>query len=1128
MENFSIGTIVIPGIFALLLFLVFSYLYRQSREPYFRAWQMAWAAYGLQYALLAWSYYGPSRTSLAFLLSSLLFCGVAAAIFVSTRLLQEDLRFHWSDAVLGAGAVALIAQNYLANAENGSLRPEAQPHLRVEVGIAAVLVYCAFRFYRIGRQRDSTGFRLLAGSLLCWVPLLALRQFAGVYQRYLSGIGPFVTPLPEMMIGTSMVVVMFEHERRLMQENALAFSTLDANPTTLLGPSEVAPALGKVLERLLRLVRARRGAICIAEPWRAVLPSLSSGFPQDLVQHLESDGSGEYLSDMAYRRGGVATFRNLPHMSEPLPAGPPGRFERCKALMAEYGVSALTAVSLQTRDNNFGVVLFPHPGRSEFGGAQIRLLLAVAMQIGMTLENYVAMHDIRRRTREYELLTQMGQVISSRLDPDEVLRSIHKELGLLFDTATFHVAFLEDGEVRFEFESVEGEIQPKRRRAAINGLTEYVIRTGQPLLVCSEMEKTRARLGLTFDPERPAKSYCAVPILMNNRSVGILAAMNLEREFVYQQRDLELLQTAAGQVAVAIDNARMFAEQRHRSRYLAFLNNVSKTAISSQNAEEMLAEIAGQIQQNFDFDHIGIGMLDYVTKEIEIKAEAGATAHRAGQRVPLGVGVIGRCARSHEMVLVEDGGEVHLQGILPDSRSVLCLPLSYGESLLGVLNVESRREKAFADQEILILGTLADLLATALHNAFVFQKLQQQSITDGLTGIKTRRFFLEAVQSEWKRASRSGRPFSVVLIDLDKFKEVNDGLGHLEGDLVLARVGRLLEQKCRQSNVVARYGGDEFVVLMPETGVEQAQILSERLRLWIVTDAMLSERHISGSFGVASFPLHGATPEEVIRVADTGMYVSKRAGGNCVSIAEEFMGVDSAVAQRQLLTAYIEGFLQREHTGPESVQELVSTLKKMCGEPQDRPSMMEGLYALSRAAESREFHSAGQGEAAVRYLEPMGRELAMPPDELQDVLYAARVHDVGKLIIPERILCKPGPLTEEEYYLVKMHSPISAEIVSCIPQSERLQQIVQHHHERFDGGGYPAGLKGEQIPLGSRMLGVVDAYLNMTSDRPFAPRLSQADAIAELERCSGTQFDGMLVRLFLRQLRGELAAHSGK
>lgn len=531
MESISIGIIAVRGIFALLLFLVFSYLYQQAREPYFRAWQMAWAAYSLQYALLAWTYYGTAQTSIPFLLSTLLFCAVAAAIYVSTRLVQEDFELHWSDAVLGAAALALIAQDYFAHVGNGVFRREALPHLSMELGVAALLAYCALRFFRIGRQRDSIGFRLLAGSLACWVPLLAVRQFPGWYEHYLSSAGPYVGPLPEMMIGTSMVVVMFEHERRLMQENALAFSTLDVDSTVLLARADLAPALEKVLHRILRLVRADQGTICISEPWRAVLPSVSLGFPEEFVPQLEGDGSGEYLTDMAYRRGGLATFRNLPQMTEPLPAGPPGRFDRCKALMTQHGVTALTAISLQTRDNNFGVVLFPHSNRTVFGSAQVRLLLAVAMQIGMTLENYVVMHDTKRRTREYELLTQMGQVISSRLDPDEVLRSIHKELGLLFDTETFYVAFLEDEELRFEFECIEGEIQPKRARKAVNGAAEYVIRTAQPLLVTSDMEKTRARLGITYIPERPAKSYCAVPIFMNNRSVGVLTAMNFEREF---------------------------------------------------------------------------------------------------------------------------------------------------------------------------------------------------------------------------------------------------------------------------------------------------------------------------------------------------------------------------------------------------------------------------------------------------------------------------------------------------------------------------------------------------------------------------------------------------------------------
>jgi HD-GYP domain-containing protein (c-di-GMP phosphodiesterase class II) len=134
---------------------------------------------------------------------------------------------------------------------------------------------------------------------------------------------------------------------------------------------------------------------------------------------------------------------------------------------------------------------------------------------------------------------------------------------------------------------------------------------------------------------------------------------------------------------------------------------------------------------------------------------------------------------------------------------------------------------------------------------------------------------------------------------------------------------------------------------------------------------------------------------------------------------------------------------------------------------------------------------------------------------------------VGKLVIPEKILCKPAPLNAEEFYLVKLHPKVSAEIVSCIPDGERIREVVVHHHERFDGTGYPDSLKGEEIPLGARILAVVDAYLNMTCDRPFAQRLTPEQATAELERCTGTQFDGMIVRRFLLVLRGERTAKAG-
>jgi diguanylate cyclase (GGDEF)-like protein len=1127
MNSLATNMVILPGIVALLLFLVFTYLYEQSRQPYFRAWQLGWGAYSLHFGLDALNARQPSAW--VYLASSLLIVVMALCLFVSTRLMRERFRLRWYDAALAAMGVGLSLWSLRTHMVNGVFHNELEaiPHLRLELGISALLLYCSMRFYLFAHRRNSLAFRMLALALALWGGLMAVGQLVSPYSEVLGNAGHMLGPLPQMLLGIAMVMVLFENERNAVQENALAFSTLGVDPRRLLAAQDLVPSMTAVLDRLISPLPTRRAVICIAEQWRGMLPSVQRGFSPELIQKLEKTGAGEYVCELAYRRGGFFTFRNMPEMTEPLPALPGGRFEDFKRVLAEENIRHMTAVSLQTREHNFGVILFPHAELRVFGSSNLRLLIGLALQIGLTIENYVVMHDAQRRTKEYELLTQIGQAISSRLDQDEILRTIQKELGQIFDTSEFYIAFQEGDQICFELETENNRILPKRCRRLSNGLTELIIRTGQALLIRSDLEKTRERLGAIQVGGRPAKCFCGAPIMLGGKPAGAMVAMNKEREYVFQQRDLDVMQTAAGQLSVAVENARLFAEELRRSKQLNFLNNISKMAISSEDAEQMLADIVAEIQKTFQYDHIGIGILDYVTKEIEIKAEAGATAHARGKRIPLGVGIVGRVARSNERALVHNSGEGQLVGVLPDSRTVLCIPITYGESLLGVLNVESRQENAFSTQDVLIMSTLADLLATALHNTFVFQKLQQQSITDGLTGIKTRRFFWEALTSEWKRASRSGRPFSVVLIDLDKFKEVNDSFGHLEGDLVLARVGRLLEQRCRQSNVVARYGGDEFVILMPETGIDQAHSLAERLRLWLAQDAMLAEHHISGSFGVASFPAHGFSAEDIIRVADAGMYAAKHNGGNRVSMVDEFGDTESLAAQRQQLSTYIEGFLQQDRSLPKDLEELASTLHRLCGEDCNVQVLKESIEALARAGESREFHAAGHGEMVGRYAEMIGRALALPPDELVELVYAARVHDVGKIFVPERVVTKPGPLNEEEFAHIRQHPRTGAEIVGTIPGSILLQKAIEHHHEAFDGSGYPNGLRGEEIPLWGRILALADAFVNMTSERAFAAAKTTEQALAEIEKLSGTRYDGMLVRVLIRQLRTGKASSLG-
>jgi HD-GYP domain-containing protein (c-di-GMP phosphodiesterase class II) len=286
---------------------------------------------------------------------------------------------------------------------------------------------------------------------------------------------------------------------------------------------------------------------------------------------------------------------------------------------------------------------------------------------------------------------------------------------------------------------------------------------------------------------------------------------------------------------------------------------------------------------------------------------------------------------------------------------------------------------------------------------------------------------------------------------------------------------------------------------------------------------MLSEHHITGSFGVASFPVHGLAAEDIIRVADAGMYVSKKAGGDRVSTAEERGEDQGSAVQRQLVSGYIEGFLQRERTGAEQVEELVGTLRKLSAgaDHKNIPILRDSIEALTRAAESRELNVAGHGDAVAQYSEMIGRSLGLVPEEVRELGFAGRVHDVGKLFVPERILNKHHALADEEFQILKAHPRVGGEIVSTLPNSERTQKAIGCHHEWVDGSGYPTGLRGEDIPLWARIIAVADAYVNLISDRSMAPGKSSDQALTELEKFSGVRFDGMLVRILARELKAE-------
>src|SRR5579884_1481700 len=322
------SVVILPGIVALLIFLLFTYLYEQSRQSYFRAWQIAWGAYCVHYGLDAWNYYrAPSQW--AFFVGALLLVGMAVCIFVSTRLIRERFRLRWYEFAIAAAGTGLTVWAMLAQAKDGVFRPgvSPQPHLTVEAALGLVLLYSSFQFYRYAHEKGSLAFKLLAIALALWAVLMGLGQFQNPFLSAMGG-GHLLGPIPQMLLGIAMVMVLFENERNAVQENALSFSTLGVDPMRLLSAADLAPAMQDILDRLVAPLPTNRAAICISERWRAVLPSAQLGFSSEFVTTLDMSGAGEYVCELAYRRGGFATFRSIADMPEPLPVFPGGRFEQ--------------------------------------------------------------------------------------------------------------------------------------------------------------------------------------------------------------------------------------------------------------------------------------------------------------------------------------------------------------------------------------------------------------------------------------------------------------------------------------------------------------------------------------------------------------------------------------------------------------------------------------------------------------------------------------------------------------------------------------------------------------------------------------------------------------------------------
>ena len=902
------GAVLLAG--TLLLAVFFAYVYALKRQSYLLVWAAGWLLVAVT-TLSGLLRNSPGASAWAPSLEAWLMT-IAALLFLTAARIYARARMRLS-AALGVAVVAAIwAVAYM----------RGWVTVPLYLGVALLLFVVARVFWLEGKKRESPSDFLLAISFAVWgvlnVGILLQHRMAWFKNVDLR----LTLLLPELFCGVLMVMAVYEEERHRVERNMLALSNLNLATSSFVG-GEIQKMLAQALDRVLNVARIPSGALCLhygdaQGPISVVTTGLTDEFSSKVLEENLEDP----IVKLVARLGGLVVLRDLSRDGdwEALEREP--SFRRIRELLLAQNLRTVVGISLQAKERVLGVLLLGTPDNRQFTPPELRLLLALGYQIGMAVENSYLIQQTSRRSEELHILNEIGQAMSSTLDSDALLETIYSEMRRLFDVGSFYIAVLDTSrdQIRYELEAVDNVRQPKHARPVSNRLTEYMIRERQPLLIRENFTAEVHRLGVKTG--RIAGCFCGVPLILYDRAIGVMA-IHSKQERVFDEGHLELMRVLASQAGVAMENARLFAEEQKKSRHLTLLNKISGHAIMTLNPEEMLARVAEELEQGLTYDHIGIAIMDYSAKELLVQAEAGKRRDAIGRRIALGEGLIGQVARSGETAMVREVGPTTVQPLLPGSVSAIALPINCAENLLGVLYVESSEPSEFRNEEIQLLRTLADLFAGALQNAVTFQKAQEQAITDGLTGVKTHRFLMEALSAEWKRSTRAGRPFALVLMDLDRFKFVNDFYGHLEGDVVLQRVGLILEQNCRRSDVVARYGGDEFVILMPETNIEQARQIAGKLRSWVASDPLLRDKNITASFGIACFPTHGSTPQELIQVADASMYLSKHQGGNAVFTAERREPGESKKWKRDVLEAYLGVMLHRQFsTGPEAFDEI--------------------------------------------------------------------------------------------------------------------------------------------------------------------------------------------------------------
>ena len=458
----------------------------------------------------------------------------------------------------------------------------------------------------------------------------------------------------------------------------------------------------------------------------------------------------------------------------------------------------------------------------------------------------------------------------------------------------------------------------------------------------------------------------------------------------------------------------------------------------------------------------------------------------------------------------------------PEDRAIdfnlFSVPLIAGGQAIAMLTLGFREMDSFSQAKLSYVYTLRDQIAQLIWNLVLQDRMKNQAQVDNLTGLLSYTYFQGILERELTKSDQQNTSVTVMILDINNIQEINQSRGHQAGDAAICHLAATVRRLIRGLDTVARYGGDEVVVILPETDRTGADEIAQRFLNGLKVGLPEHLQDLAISIGHATYPDDTKTQEKLLKLTEQALHLAKFKGGKIGESTSIATGEIDQLNDKTVIEVFASQVAKKYDNihVPSVYQELVSHIeKKNTGTAKTDDLMLETITSLAGALEAKDRYTRGHSQAVSNYAVALAHALQMNAAEVEEIRTAAFLHDIGKIGIPEDILCKSGPLNEKEWEIMKQHPVIGAQqILYPVASLRPIIPAVECHHESWDGTGHPYGYKGEKIPLGARIVSIVDAFHALTSERSYRKALPVTEARKIMDAGAGSKWDPYLLDVF--------------